>query len=55
MLKLCLNFENKENVYVYVITLPKEITITISTRFIQAECTLLPQMYFFVQFCVMER
>ena len=46
MLKLCLNFKNKENVYAYVITLPKEITITISTRFIQAGCTLLPQMYF---------
>ena len=45
-----LNLENKENVYVYVITLPKEITITISTRFIQAGCILLPQMYFLFSF-----
>ena len=42
--------ENKENVYVYVIILPTEITITISTRFIQAECILLPQMYFLFSF-----
>lgn len=42
--------ENKENVYVYVITLPTKITITISTCFIQAGCIVLPQMYFLFSF-----